>query len=117
MALSAGLLDQHYPGPGDVVCDACTERKHKSVKSCLVYLASYSETHLKVRDELDPGKTNKVVKASGNLKEKICSHHNKLLEIYCRANPQFICYLRVMDKHRGLDTVSTAVERTEKQVH
>ncbi|KAJ8280054.1 hypothetical protein COCON_G00071200 [Conger conger] len=102
-------------GPGDVACDVCTGRKHKAVKSCLVCLASYCETHLKLHDELNPGKRHKLTDASGNLQKKICSHHDEPLKIYCRTDQQCICYLCTMDEHRGHDTVSAAPERTEKQ--
>ncbi|XP_064190381.1 tripartite motif-containing protein 16-like isoform X20 [Anguilla rostrata] len=102
-------------GPGDVACDSCTGRKCKAVKSCLVCLASYCETHLKLHKELNPGDRHQMIDASGNLQEKICSHHNKLLEVYCRTDQQCICLLCVMDEHRGHDTVSVATERTEKQ--
>ncbi|KAG9330594.1 hypothetical protein JZ751_023713 [Albula glossodonta] len=104
-----------YTGPGDVTCDVCTGRKHKAIKSCLVCLASYCETHLKLHNELHPGNTHNLINATGNLQEKICSHHEKALEIYCRTDQQCICYLCTIEDHRGHDTVSTITARTEIQ--
>lgn len=56
--------------------------------------------------------TDKMDKAPG----KICSEHDKALEVYCRTDQSFICYLCMMDKHKGHDTVSVISEREEKQV-
>ncbi|XP_019899958.1 E3 ubiquitin-protein ligase TRIM47-like isoform X2 [Esox lucius] len=107
----------HYSGPGDVECDSCTGRKVKAAKSCLVCLTSYCETHLKPHYESPAFKKHKLVNASTQLKEKICSHHDKLLEVYCRTDQQCICPLCIMDEHKGHDIVSAAAERTDKQKH
>ncbi|KAF7700425.1 hypothetical protein HF521_003383 [Silurus meridionalis] len=104
-----------YTGPADVDCDFCTEGKHKAVKSCLVCLASYCEEHLKPHYQSQAFKKHKLVEACVDLQEKICSQHNKLMEIYCRTDQSFICYLCMMDKHKGHDTVSTTAERSKKQ--
>ncbi|XP_058249467.1 tripartite motif-containing protein 16-like [Hemibagrus wyckioides] len=104
-----------YAGPGDVECDFCTGRKHKAVKSCLMCLVSFCETHLKPHYEVPAWKKHKLIEASGNLQEKICSEHDKVLKIYCRTDQSFICYLCMMDEHKSHDTVSVKAYRTEKE--
>ncbi|XP_041955929.1 E3 ubiquitin/ISG15 ligase TRIM25-like isoform X1 [Alosa sapidissima] len=107
---------QSFAGPGDVECDSCTGRKLKAVKSCLVCLVSYCETHLQRHDDLITGKRHNVVDVTGQLQDKICTQHQKLLEVFCRTDQSCVCLLCLMDEHKGHDTVSAATERTEKQM-
>ncbi|KAF5898852.1 E3 ubiquitin/ISG15 ligase TRIM25-like, partial [Clarias magur] len=102
-------------GPEYVECDSCTERKHKAIKSCLVCLASFCETHLQPHYKSPAFKKHKLVEASRRLQEQICSQHDKLLEVYCRTDQKCICMLCMLDEHKGHETVSAAGERTEKQ--
>ncbi|XP_029992726.1 tripartite motif-containing protein 16-like [Sphaeramia orbicularis] len=99
----------------DVECDFCTEKKLKAVKSCLVCLASFCATHLEPHYVSAAFRRHQLVEVSASIQEKICSRHDKLLEVYCRTDDQCICLLCVMDEHKGHDTVSAAAERKEKQ--
>ncbi|KAG1930237.1 tripartite motif-containing protein [Pimephales promelas] len=109
------LPADRYAGAGDVQCDVCDGRKHKAVKSCLVCLESYCQTHLDRHEEFHSRKPHKVTEATGRLQEMICQTHDKLLEVFCRTDQKCICLLCVMDEHKNHDTVSAAVQRTEKQ--
>ncbi|KAI7789251.1 putative tripartite motif-containing protein 47 [Triplophysa rosa] len=104
-----------YAGPEDVECDVCTGRKHKAVKSCLVCLESYCQTHYERHEEFRSGRRHKVTEATGRLQEMICSQHDRLLEVFCRTDQRCVCLLCTMDEHKNHDTVSAAAERTEKQ--
>uniref|UniRef100_A0A8C1LML9 Tripartite motif-containing protein 16-like n=2 Tax=Cyprinus carpio TaxID=7962 RepID=A0A8C1LML9_CYPCA len=104
-------------GPGDVECDICTGRKHKAVKSCLVCLESYCQTHFESHQEFRSGKRHKVIDATGRLQQMICQKHEKLLEVFCRTDQRCVCMMCAMDEHKNHETVSTAAERTEKEKH
>ncbi|XP_076125926.1 tripartite motif-containing protein 16-like isoform X2 [Alosa pseudoharengus] len=104
------------PASAEPECDVCTGRKLKAVKSCLECLVYYCETHYKAYNELYPGRKHKVVDAIGQLQERICSQHEKPLEVFCRTDQSCVCLLCLADEHKGHDTVSTSVGRSEKQL-
>ncbi|XP_058601973.1 tripartite motif-containing protein 16-like [Onychostoma macrolepis] len=102
-------------GAGDVQCDVCTGRKYKAVKSCLVCLNSYCQTHFDRHKEFHSHKPHKVIDATGRLQEMICQKHEKILEVFCRTDQKCICVLCTMDEHKNHNIVSVAAQRTEKQ--
>ncbi|KAL0199628.1 hypothetical protein M9458_002816, partial [Cirrhinus mrigala] len=94
-------------GAGDVQCDVCTGRKYKAIKSCLVCLESYCQTHFERHEEFHSRKPHKVTDATGRLQEMICQKHEKILEVFCHTDQKCICVL-CMDEHKNHDTVSAA---------
>lgn len=100
---------------GEVMCDFCTTRKLKAEKSCLVCLANYCEDHLQNHYEYPALMKHKLVKATGQMREKICAQHDKLLEAFCRTDETSVCVLCMMDEHKHHDIVPAGTERTEKQ--
>lgn len=101
---------------GEVMCDFCTTRKQKAEKSCLVCLASYCETHVQSHYDYPALMKHKLVNATGQMREKLCAQHDKLLEAYCRSDETLVCVLCMMDEHKHHDIVPAGTERTEKQV-
>ncbi|XP_077073621.1 E3 ubiquitin/ISG15 ligase TRIM25-like isoform X2 [Siphateles boraxobius] len=110
-----GIIQEYPAGPGDVTCDVCKGRKLKAIKSCLVCLASYCQTHVCPHYESKAFKKHKLVKASPNLQHQICTRHHKALEIYCYKHQKCICVVCMGNQHSGHKTVSAAAEMAKKQ--
>uniref|UniRef100_A0A8P4KNH5 Tripartite motif-containing protein 16 n=1 Tax=Dicentrarchus labrax TaxID=13489 RepID=A0A8P4KNH5_DICLA len=83
--------------------------------SCLTCLASYCPAHLEPHSSVPVLKEHRLVSATVPLQQKMCTKHNKLLEVYCQTDKKCICYLCVIDEHKNHCTVSAAAERDEEQ--
>ncbi|KAJ8383674.1 hypothetical protein AAFF_G00216450 [Aldrovandia affinis] len=117
------MADSSYPLPPeaytclprDSLCDFCIGRKSKAVKSCLMCLAYYCETHVKPHYESPTFKKHKLVDETGHLDRKICPQHEKGLELFCRSDQMCVCVLCTVREHRSHNIVSAEEERAEKQ--
>ncbi|XP_041636133.1 tripartite motif-containing protein 16-like [Cheilinus undulatus] len=103
-------------GPTDIPCDfCCGTNPNKATMSCLTCVVSYCPVHLKPHYSVPALKKHQLVSASVPLQEKMCSKHNKLMEVYCKTDRKCICYLCVIDEHKSHCTVSAATESDEQQ--
>ncbi|CAM4620250.1 unnamed protein product [Leuciscus chuanchicus] len=103
------------PLPASAVpCDRCTAPT-AAVKTCLVCMASFCETHLKPHDMQDKMKSHELIAPTGNLSEKICPEHKYLQEFFCRSCQMYVCWLCTSNQHKGHESLSTQAERSEKQ--
>ncbi|KAI1899027.1 hypothetical protein AGOR_G00078450 [Albula goreensis] len=100
---------------GAVPCDVCQTNPQPAVKTCLVCLASYCETHLKPHRQAAALKRHELIGPTGQLTQKICAQHKYLQEFYCKPCQAFVCWLCTSNQHKGHETCSTQAERTERQ--
>ena len=86
------------------------------MKSCLVCMSSYCESHLKHHQGQKSMRQHELIGPTGQLAQKICTEHKYLQEFYCRPCGRFVCWLCTSNQHKGHECVSTKAERVEKQV-
>uniref|UniRef100_A0A3B3XX40 B box-type domain-containing protein n=1 Tax=Poecilia mexicana TaxID=48701 RepID=A0A3B3XX40_9TELE len=102
---------------GDNLCKTCIPREwdHSAVKSCLVCLASYCETHLKPHLMTKGLKKHQLLDPVENLEARMCSYHNKPLELFCRTDQTFTCMLCTLLDHKEHDYLPLSEEAEQKR--
>ncbi|XP_015821411.3 E3 ubiquitin-protein ligase TRIM39 [Nothobranchius furzeri] len=85
--------EQQAASPGEVPCDVCTGTRLKALKSCLVCLLSYCETHLEPHLTASYVKRHQLVDPVENLEDRMCQKHDKPLELFCRTDQTCVCSL------------------------
>ncbi|XP_036964338.1 zinc finger protein RFP-like [Acanthopagrus latus] len=102
---SSSSSEQQVSKPGEVPCDVCTGTKLKALKSCLVCLASYCETHLEPHLTKSGLKGHQLIDPVENLEDRMCTKHNKLLELFCKTDQMCVCMLCNDLDHKTHDVV------------
>ncbi|TKS73858.1 E3 ubiquitin/ISG15 ligase TRIM25 [Collichthys lucidus] len=74
--------EQQVSKPGEVSCDYCTAPKLKAMKSCLVCLSSYCQTHLEPHLTKSGLKRHQLIEPVENLQGRMCKKHDKLLDLF-----------------------------------
>ncbi|XP_034541276.1 LOW QUALITY PROTEIN: E3 ubiquitin-protein ligase TRIM21-like [Notolabrus celidotus] len=102
---SSSSSEQQVSKPGEVPCDVCTGTKLKALKSCLVCLVSYCETHLEPHLTMTGLKRHQLIDPVENLEGRMCEKHDKLLELFCKNDQMCVCALCTILDHKTHDVV------------
>uniref|UniRef100_A0A3Q3JLM2 Uncharacterized protein n=1 Tax=Monopterus albus TaxID=43700 RepID=A0A3Q3JLM2_MONAL len=107
--------EQQQVKPGQVLCDVCTQIKVKALKSCLVCLASYCETHLEPHQRIPGWNKHMLIEPEKNLEGRICKKHERPLELFCKAEQICVCRFCIESNHKKHHIVSLFDEYEEKK--
>ncbi|XP_051237262.1 E3 ubiquitin-protein ligase TRIM21-like [Dicentrarchus labrax] len=97
---SSSSPEQQVSKPGEVPCDVCTGTKLKALKSCLVCLVSYCETHLEPHLTMSGLKRHQLINPVENLEDRMCTKHDKPLELFCKTDQTCVCVLCTVLDHK-----------------
>ncbi|XP_029317395.1 E3 ubiquitin-protein ligase TRIM21-like isoform X2 [Cottoperca gobio] len=103
---SSSRSEKQVAKPGEVPCDVCTGTKLKALKSCLVCLTSYCETHLEPHLTASRLKRHQLIDPVENLEDRMCTKHDKPLELFCKTDQTCVCMLCTVLDHKMHDVVS-----------
>ncbi|XP_059192066.1 nuclear factor 7, ovary-like [Centropristis striata] len=103
--MAAHSSEQQVSKPGEVPCDICTGTKLKALKSCLVCLVSYCEFHMEPHLTTSGLKRHQLIDPVENLESRMCTEHDKLLELFCKTDQTCVCMLCTISAHMTHDVV------------
>ncbi|XP_062418766.1 E3 ubiquitin-protein ligase TRIM21-like [Pungitius pungitius] len=112
---SSSSSEQQAAQPGEVPCDVCTGTKVKALKSCLVCLVSYCEAHLKPHLTTSGLKRHQLMDPVKNLEGRMCTKHDKLLELFCKTDQMCVCMFCTVLDHKNHDVVPLREEYEGKK--
>ncbi|XP_074485964.1 E3 ubiquitin-protein ligase TRIM21-like [Sebastes fasciatus] len=112
---SSSSSEQQVSKPGEVPCDVCTGTKLNALKSCLVCLASYCETHLEPHLTMSGLKRHQLIDPVENLEGRMCTKYDKPLELFCKTDQTCVCMLCHVVDHKMHDVVPLKEEYEGKK--
>ncbi|XP_053192381.1 E3 ubiquitin-protein ligase TRIM39-like [Scomber japonicus] len=112
---SSSSSEQQAAKPGEVPCDVCTGTKLKALKSCLVCLTSYCETHLEPHLTALSLKRHQLMDPVENLEDRMCMKHDKPLELFCKTDQTCVCMLCSVLDHKTHEFVPLKEEYEGKK--
>ncbi|XP_037548004.1 E3 ubiquitin-protein ligase TRIM21-like [Nematolebias whitei] len=107
--------EQQAAEPGEVPCDVCSGPRLKALKSCLVCLASYCQTHLKPHLTAARLSRHQLVDPVENLEDRMCSQHDQPLQLFCKNDQTCVCMLCSVLDHKTHELVPLREEYEGKK--
>ncbi|XP_059930056.1 E3 ubiquitin-protein ligase TRIM39-like isoform X1 [Gadus macrocephalus] len=95
------VKEQPCVEPAEVPCDVCTGTQQKAVKSCLVCLISYCQTHLEPHQVVARLQKHRLVEPMDRLEDLMCKKHERLLELFCQTEQVCVCLLCTVEDHKS----------------
>ncbi|MEQ2203981.1 hypothetical protein XENOCAPTIV_006168, partial [Xenoophorus captivus] len=96
-----------------VRCDTCMEAD--ATHTCLTCMASFCEEHLRPHRENPIFRLHQLTLPVGDLMERICTDHHKLMELFCIPHQRPICTLCLQQVHKGCSFMSPEEQRSKKE--
>ncbi|KAI3352615.1 hypothetical protein L3Q82_005540 [Scortum barcoo] len=115
-ASSSSSSEQQVSKPGEVPCDVCTGTKLKALKSCLVCLVSYCETHLEPHLTVSGLKRHQLMEPVENLEGRMYHKTHEFVplreeyegrKLELEAEIQYI----IQERQQSIERIKESVER------
>ncbi|KAI4832396.1 hypothetical protein KUCAC02_015365 [Chaenocephalus aceratus] len=109
-----GTAEDSQAESQDVIrCDTCMEAE--AAQTCLTCMASFCEEHLRPHRENPTFRVHQLSEPVGDLSERICPDHHKLMELFCSQHCRPICSLCLQLVHKGCSFMSPEEQRNLKE--
>uniref|UniRef100_A0A8C6UMT5 E3 ubiquitin-protein ligase TRIM39-like n=1 Tax=Neogobius melanostomus TaxID=47308 RepID=A0A8C6UMT5_9GOBI len=100
----------------EVQCDVCFEPKLKAVKSCLVCLSSFCESHLQPHLSAPRLKRHQLMEPVDDLEDRMCLTHQRPLELFCNTDQSCVCSMCAFQEHKNHEVLSLEEASEQEKV-
>ncbi|XP_053274656.1 E3 ubiquitin/ISG15 ligase TRIM25 isoform X4 [Pleuronectes platessa] len=94
-------------------CDTCMEAE--AANTCLTCMVSFCEEHLRPHRENPVFRLHQLIEPVGDLLERLCPDHHKLMDLFCSQHVRPICSLCLQQDHKGCSFTSPEEQRKLKE--
>ncbi|KAF7657350.1 hypothetical protein LDENG_00028250 [Lucifuga dentata] len=94
-------------------CDTCLEAE--AAKTCLTCMASFCDEHLRPHRENPNFRVHQLSEPLGDMSERICPDHHKLMELFCVQHGRLICSFCLQHVHKGCSFITPEEQRQLKE--